>query len=352
LKDTYLEHYILSYFRQERVTSVSQILHVFQAKRTPSMFYMIEVNQWHHGFSLTNNMERTDLKKLIKKLLHKQFLVKEGKGYLLTDKGVEQVDTYFKNHYYPKQIQGFEHANVRQPFWSRFQLFTQVFSELSYQNGAYTPVIKHPHHQENVRQFFQKFPSKKEKLLDQWLLEQNLLFTELAEEQADVLASQLTGHGIIGETNAQIAAALEMTTTEFYFYKQDAIERMLQFVWKQQTKLPLISVLLKELHQETNFGLSMSTRHTYELLKEGHGIKQIARRRSIKENTVREHILEMAFVFQQFPFQHFVPQTIYNDLHQKFETNNAFDFRQAMAENEALEFMHFRLVELERIRMK
>lgn len=346
-----MEYYLLSYFRKERATSLSQILHVFHAKRTPSMFYMIEVNHWHHGFSYDSTMKRETLKRIIQTLLQKKSIKEESKGYVLTDAGAERHDTYFKDHYYPQQIQSFQNANVRQPFWSRLQLFVQVFSELSYQNVAYTPVIKHPHHQENVRQLFQQFPDKNEKLLDQWFYEQQFLFSKLEVQQANVLASQLTGHAVIGKTNAQVAETLEMTRNEFYFYQQDVIERLIQLIQNYQSKLNLMPVILNQLHQETNIGLSMSTKTTYELIKQGHDMQQIARLRSIKENTVREHILEMAFIFPNFPYRQFIPKKFYKQLHQQFKHKKDYNYRQAMAENEALEFMHFRLVELERMRM-
>lgn len=345
-----MQYYILSYFRKERATSLSQILHVFHAKRTPSMFYMIEINHWHHGFSLSNTVKREDLKQVIQMLLQKHFLIEEDKGYILTEVGAEKQKTYFKDHYYPKSIKNFENANVRQPFWSRLQLFAQVFSELSYQNAQYAPVIKHPHHQENVRQLFQQFSAEKKEILDQWIFEQDFLFSKLETQEANVLASQLTGHGVIGETNSQLAEALQMTISEFHFYQQDVIERLIHFIQKYQSDLNLMPVILKQTHKETNFGLSMSTRHTYELLQQGHGALEIARLRSIKENTVREHILEMAFVFPNFPYAQFIPENIYEQLHQQFKNKQDYNYRQAMTENDALEFMHFRLVELERMR--
>lgn len=351
VKDDYMQLYILSYFRENRTSSVSQILHVFHGKRTPSMFYMIEANQWHHGFSYDSMITRTGLQQVIDRLVKQRYLRNEGKGYVLTESGLDQIKTYFKSHYYPRYILSFKNANVRQPFWRRFQLFTQVFSELSYKNAQYTPVIKHPHHHENVRQLFQQFPEDKEKLLEQWVLEQEFLFSMLDEVEANVLASQLNGHGKIGKTNNQVAKALQMTNTEFYFYKQDNIEQLIERIRENQSGLMLTAAILKQLDQETNRGLSISTKETYTLIRQGHNIQQIAQIRSIKENTVREHILEIAFVFLDFPYKQFIPKDIYQQLHQQFEKREDYDYRTAMSENEAVEFMHFRLVELERMRM-
>lgn len=350
--DEYLQFYILSYFDLEKVITDAQIIHVFHAKRTPSMFYLIEMNRWHHGFSLTNKMTRKQLLRNIRYLVDHSYLLEKGKGFVLTEKGGQNCKEYFNNHYYPQKIKKFMNANVRIPFWNRYQLFTQVFSEYSYQNTKYVPIVKHPHHQENVRQLFHQFNLNKEQLLKYWYTEQRLLFEQMDEQLADVLVNQLTGHGFIGKTRAQLAIHYQMTSWEFVFYFMDAMEEFLQLIQKNKEELPLSREILKILHQETCVGLSASTFKTYKLLKKGFSLSEIAIQRSIKENTVREHILEMAFVFEKFPYQSFIPSDIYESLHKGFKEIENFNYQYAMSEISQLEFMHYRLVELERMRLK
>ncbi len=350
MRGEYWFYYILSYFNQERPVTTSQLLHVFQGKRTPSMFYMMEANQWHHGFSYNTSITRQDLQQTLQLLLQKQYLQEEKKGYLLTNKGAEECHLYFETHYYPQNIKTFTYTNVRLPFWNQLQLFTQVFSEFSYHNTQYVPVIKHPYYQENIRLLFQGQKDKKETLLKQWSGEQQFLFERLEEKQANVLANLLTGHHILGETKAQIAEKLQMELLAFDFYLQDILETVITLVQKNSSPLVLLNMILKQLHLATNLGLSASTKDTYQLLKKGYTIPKIANVRSIKENTVREHILEMAFVFNNFPYQSFVPTPIYQYLNKRFEEEENYHYRQAMQEKETLEFMHYRLVELERMR--
>jgi ribulose-phosphate 3-epimerase len=350
MREEYWFYYILSYFNQERSVTTSQLLHVFQGKRTPSMFYMMEANQWHHGFLYNASITRQDLQQTLQLLLQKQYLQEEKKGYLLTNKGAEACRLYFEAHYYPQEIKTFTYANVRLPFWNQLQLFTQVFSEFSYQNTQYVPVIKHPYYQENIRLLFQGQKDKKETLLKQWFGEQQFLFEQLEERQANVLANLLTGHHILGEMKAQIAEKLQMESLAFDFYLQDILETVITLVKKNASQLVLLNTILKQLHLATNLGLSASTKDTYQLLKKGYTIPKIANIRSIKENTVREHILEMAFVFNNFPYQNFVPATIYQYLNKRFEEEENYHYRQAMQEKDTLEFMHYRLVELERMR--
>lgn len=350
MNDHYFYYYVLSYFDEQKITGLSQILHVFRGKRTPSMFYVTEINKWHHGFSLEKRMTQEKLSSIIQRLLAKQLIIAKEKGYILTKQGKERCGAYFKEHYFPHKTNSFSSINLHRPFWDRMQLFTQVFSEYSYQNTQYIPVIKHPHHQENVRQLFQVTQGNKDKVLDQWVKEQELLFEKLEPQSADTLVNFLTGHHQIGKTRTQMAKHYQMTPYEFRFYLMDTLEEAITIIKKQQSKMILTREILKQVNAETFYGLSRSTYQTYQMLKQGATIDQIAQQRRIKENTVKEHILEIAFVFDKFPTQKFIPHETYDHLLNKFDQQKKYTYKKAVSENNELEFYHYRLIELERMR--
>lgn len=343
-------YYILSLFNQDKKVSTSQLFNVIQGKRTPSMFYLTEINQWHHIFESDKYLVKEDLNRVIHLLVKRHYLKAVEDGYLLTTAGQEAFVTYFSEHYYPQRINSFANINVRAPFWDRIQLYSQVFSEISYQNAQYIPVIKHPHHQENVRLLFQAFPKNKEKLLESWVAEQRFIYSELQSEDAAVIIKQLSSNDYVGKTKSQLANDLNMTPEAFGYYFDDVLEVYIGIVENNKKSLALTYSILNQMHQETLYGLSMSTFQTYQLLKEGHSIAQIAQQRHLKENTVREHILEIAFVLSDFPYSKFIPAHIYKLINQKFETEAELLYRDLVKEYEEIEFMHFRLVELERMR--
>lgn len=352
MRGNYFNYYILSYFKIEKVTRVSQVLHVLKGKRTPSMFYLTEINQWHHGFSIERRIEREELKTIINHLVQNKLLVKKEKGYLLTIIGQERLNEYFEKHYSPNKIVQFSNINLRRPFWDRLQLFTQVFSEYSYQNSKYIPIVKDPFHQENVRQLFQAANGSVDSFFKQWVKEQELLFEHMEELKADVLMNFFTGYEYVGKTRIQIAKELEMENVEFTFYLRDLLEELIEIIKIRRIELPLLFKILKQTNKEVFLGLSQSTYQSYQLLQQGADIQQIASRRYIKENTVKEHILEMAFILDEFPLQHFVSKQIYEHLNQQFESQEGYSFRQAVTSDETLEFYQYRLVELERMRSK
>ena len=346
----YKEYYLLSFFNLQEPTSSSQLLHVFQGKRTPSMFYLTEKNGWHHAFSQFKRITIEEIEKTVHQIFQKEWLSPTEKGFVLTEIGVNELESYFNQRYFPK-INRFTNLNIRSSFWERYQLFAQTFSEMTYENQHYSPVIKHPQHQENVRLLFQQYPDQRKELVKKWVEEQNFLFTHLEESHSNTVIAQLSGHQIIGETKSQLQELLEMDQFEYALYHQDIIEEILNLIEENSEVLVLLHAIVYQLHRETNYGLSSSTYISYELLKQGFDIENIASRRQLKENTIREHILEMAFVLCDFPNAKYVPQPIYEQLHKGFETIDNYTYRDAMGAVDGLEFMYYRLVEIERIRM-
>lgn len=345
----YRMHYILSFFNTERPASSSQILHIFQGKRTPSMFYLAERNGWHHAFAQFKNSSEESVDKVLQVLLQDALIEPQDKGFVLTQKGQLVCRAFYEDRYYPK-ISTFSNLTIRKKFWDRYQLFVQTFSEMSYENNRYTPIIKHPHHQENVRLLFQQFHKDKVLLKENWIKEQNFLFNQLGESRANVIAAQLTGHRKIGETKGQVQEQLRMDDLEYFFYHQDTIEALLEKIQKHPKEAVISHAIMSQLQIETNHGLSMSTNETFQLLGHGHTISDIANIRRLKENTIREHILELAFILYDFPFKAFVPEKLYQDLHTAFDKNETYTYRNAKNDFDDLEFIYYRLVELERMR--
>lgn len=351
MENDYLMYYILSYFSKDKVTTIPQILHVFQGKRTPSMLYLAEISNWHHGFSQLKNITKEQLVEISGKLSRKEFIIEKEKGYLLTESGFNTCRSYFKSHYYPHKVNSFSNINARLALWNRLQLYTQVFSEFTYQNSQYVPIIKNPSDQENVRQLFSAFQSEKVDISNRWIKENEYVFDQLEDTSAIILANSLTGHQLIGKTRKQIAQNLEISLSEFHFLFLDSLEELIKVIEEEASRVPLLLEILKQVYQETDLGLSQSTYETYVLLKSGRTIDQIAKKRFLKANTIKEHILEIAFVFKEFPYEAFIPEEIHIVLNNEFDCDPSITYKEVHSRYEDIEFIHFRLTELERMRM-
>lgn len=351
LVDNYFDNYILSYFDVKKIRKTSQILHVLRGKKTPSMYYLTEKNNWHHGFSLERRIEESDLKIIIHSAVLENILIKKERGFLLTQYGKKYLNNFFKNHYYPQKIKRFKNIELYNHFWEQTQLFTQVFSEYSYKNNNYLPIIKNPHQQEKIRQLLRATKGKTDLVLLQWTQEQEFVFSHLGRKKANIIANLLTGHKNVGKTRKQLINNLKMTEYEFKFYLRDILEEIINIIKKYSTKLILNSKIVNQITDENFMSMSKSTYETYKLLKKGEKIRKIARHKKVKENTIKEHILEIAFVIEDFPIKKFVPNKIHKYLHIYFSQNKRYSFKEVKTEKKELDFFYYRLVELERMRM-
>lgn len=351
MENQYFNYYLLSYFDSKKIVKSSQILHTLRGKKTPSMYYLVEKNQWHHGFSLEKGIKESDLISIIRLALRKKILIEKDKGFLLTSKGEKYLSDFFKNHYYPKRVKQFKNIEIYKVLWEQLQLFTQVFSEYSYQNNNYTPIIKNPLAQEKVKKFFKLANKNLGFSLLEWMKEQKFIFNYLEKEKANVLTNFLTGHKQIGKTRKQLANQLKMLDYEFKFYLRDLIEEVIEVIKIHSRNLPLLISILDQINKDYFFSMSKSTYETYEMLYKGESIQKISSYRNIKESTVKEHILEIAFILEEFPIRKYIPEMIYVSLHNNFSNRSDYLFKEAQLKIEGLEFYHYRLFELERMRM-
>lgn len=347
-EDEYFLHYLLSLFDHCRPLKAAQCIHVFQGRRTPTMLYLIETQHLYSSFELLPKLSRRQLEKCFQVLEENKWIKEKDDGFVLTLSGKTTVRDFFKNVQYPDEIKTIRHVRTRRTFWERFQLFTQVFSQFRFNNSTYTPVIKHPSHQEGVRKWFAEQKESKNILTDQWIKESFLLFELLPEEVADMLAFQLAGYHKVGQTKQQTASYMKQQPYEFLLFFENALEQMVLQV--EKSEFSLLKRLLNEIKRETSYGLSSSTYLTAKKLGEGLSIEQVSTLRRLKVNTIREHILEIAFIQPAFVFKRFIPEKTYHTLHNAFENNSKLTYQESKKLSSETEFMHYRLVELERLR--
>lgn len=347
-QDAYVLHYLTALFNKKRPLKLAQLIHVFHGRRTPSMLYIVEVHQLFSAFHLFPKLKREELEQVLQGLVQKEWLLEDEKGYLLTPQGEKACADYFEEHSFPKTIESLQFAKARTPFWERFLLLSQVFSEMLYKNAMYSPVIKHPVHQEAVRIWLSKQEGSREEVAKQWARESVACFHELDEKVANRLAFQLAGHQRTGLTKRQAAQKMDESIYAFHICFEDAIEELVQTI--KQHKWPLLSSVLEMIQKETHFGLTDSTYETARYLGKGLSIDEIATRRRLKESTIREHILEAAFVQPTFSYQNYISEADSTYLHEALKEDPMLSYREVRKGKEDLAFMPYRLVQLERMR--
>ncbi|WP_208558762.1 helix-turn-helix domain-containing protein [Marinilactibacillus kalidii] len=345
----YFLMFILKLFNKDYPSKSSQLIHVFNGRRTPSILYKVENEQLHPAFGLFKELTKEQLQKLINQLVREQLLEgTEQDGYIKTEKGINQVAQYFNQHAFPDSITSLENATLRTPFYYQFQLLGQIFSEKRYENNKYSPTIKDPVHQESIKMWLSNQPEKMDQLAQQWSNELYRLLNALSEEEAYIVVGKLTGHPFVGRTNRQLAEELDMEPFELIIRTEQVMETIIKK--SRSEKGTLLNDFVDYLDKRTYFGLSKSTLDTYYMIGEGKGLEEVSEIRKLKISTIREHILEIYLIHPDFDFTPFIPKEIYMKLKQSFLQQPSYMFKQAKVEQPDMLFMWFRLIEIERIR--
>lgn len=351
IQDTYTSHIILSLFTRANELKTSQLFHILNGKRTASTLFQALDAHLLNVFSLFDSISRKEFEQMIFSMTRQGWIKETAEQtFQLTASGQKELAIYFAEHYIPKQLNSLRYAKLSQPVWERLQLITQVFSEKSYQNRQYIPVIKKHAQQRWCKRWMHHYSKSNAQTARQLADEWRQVFEQIDQDMANSIAMRLTGHRHIGVTHNQIAQKMQMENTEMRMYFLDTLHFMYSIIEKNKDKLKIFSNILKQTDLETHVGLSESTWKTWRYLQAGDSIEKIAQMRKLKIGTVREHIIELAIVQDNFPICQYVPEDIRQLLHGKMEQDKQISFQQMLEIVPDLPFHYYRLVQIERRR--
>lgn len=347
--DNYFIHYILRLFKYNQTNS-GQIVNIFHGRRTPSMLYLAVKNQWFDSFNLFPKVKRGEIEGVLAKFRNKDWIVESGNYYELTAKGNKELNSYFTTHSYPSHTLSINTQPYRLVFWQRFQFMTQIISEKEYNNSNYSPINRNIYDQNWAKRFLQKYKNTFSSLSESWISESIKTFSLLTHKSSNFLAKLLVGHDVLGNTFKQVSGEVEWTPIEGYVLFNDFVEEMLTIIFNSKDDLPLLNEMLGNIQREFHYGLSKSSFETAQFLSRNIDLKIVAKKRNLKESTIKEHLLEVAIVQPRFDFKPFIPENDYMYLYKIFKQFPGISYAELKSQNKSVDFMNFRLVELERMR--
>ncbi len=343
LNDPFNKLLILSMYN--KITNTGQIHNVLTGRTTPSILFLVEVNQWHHLYGLFPKISRESIAELHQVYLNNCYIEKADKKFQLTDKS----RTYFFNKTDLTHVDDgpkrFDTAVFIEDFWSMIRFVSQVISEKTYRSNQYIPHRNDLTSHLLIKQILNETDSIEKK----WAYEQYRLFEKLSNNHSMILANSLSGHQLNGLTLEQIARLKKVSPGEVYFNKLQAISNYLNQII-DNSELSLHQYVLEDMLKRYNFGLTSSAYHTLELLSNDLSINEIARKKRVKQSTIKEHILEIAIKLPQINLLYLVPEEMKKQLNNYFDQTTKRQFKEIVERISNLEFYQYRLMELEWIR--
>lgn len=282
---------LLRFFSYHQPRRIRVIENTLRSHRTVATLF------WANQYGIINwlgayrSLTRPEYDQLIDELVSGGLLIidnqLQGK---LTEKGAATFIANEQASYQPAFYDWYWLANTHRVL-QRILLAVQVVSEYAHQQVKYSPIAVPRQEMMAVKQWFRQ---NHDKLVPNLYRDLERFGKALASEDqrlADDFFSMMVGYQHPGWTIEQAAAALKINKREIQYLRHD--ELLAISAYARNFPGPLHHLLMPLLNLDP---LSRSTAATLNAYQHGQDIAQIAKQRRLKENTVREHLLEAAIL--------------------------------------------------------
>lgn len=349
---TYTDYFIMTLFSTDQSKKGTTVFHILQGKKTASILYRAADYSLDCFFGFFPTIGRHAFFQRLEQLVSLGYLsfFSANEEYQQTDEGKEVVEHYFSHHYYPKKLHWMTYGRAVQEFQKKVYFLTQIFSEIRHENSRYIPLEKNGDIQLWAKQWLKQQRSDLQQAAVKFGQEWKLLLSQLENENAIIIAQSLSGHQVVGLTKKQLAERMSVETLEINMREADTFSNLVELTVKLKNEAPLFYSILQEILQKNDNSLSKSAKETVQLIQKGYSLGQIEHVRNLKKSTISEHLIEWVILFPNVDIKPFIPKEIYETAADLIKENPSYTFKEMQELVPAMEFMWFRLMQIERRR--
>ncbi|WP_076461804.1 helix-turn-helix domain-containing protein [Limosilactobacillus caccae] len=333
---------MLRFFSYQQPRRIRVVENVLKSRRTVANLFWAQQYGILPWLGANRRLSRADYDHAIASLVEQELLrVDEEKQALLTEKGVAVLENKRPQLYEPSFYAWFWLANTSR-LMERLLLAVQVVSEYSYHQRKYVPLQLPYSEMQAVKQWFRQnySPTVVKHFYDD-LHRFSAAIASEDEKLAVDFVNMLVGHGTAGWTLEQAGQYLQMPLTEVGFLRHDEMLALAAYAAKLTGPLQqLLGPLLNTSPLTHSAQLSLGS------YQRGFTIGQIAKQRRLKENTVREHLLEAAIMTpDQLKWEQLLPAQLRDQLSQQYK-GAATGWHYQGPANDNQGFFEFRLYQI------
>jgi uncharacterized protein YpbB len=300
---SYVILYCLKQFNGER--SINAIYHLLTGKKSAQTIQDGKFYQLSFLFGVYPSLNKEQLSEIIHDLTLKQFIVRlEKDKYVLTDKGIDDLEQQLVKEPLPKAIDGWKYGDIGKIFWKRLSLVVQTISNLVRNHSAFMPITPDEEVIIRVKQFLLHTQVHRKKLAEQIYRELSKCLSQMTTLEATVFVMRLSSYERIGLTTKQIASRLGEEETKIHFLFLNVLHHLIQQVENQKHTYPTLYQLLNDLLKKET--LTETAKRTLDLLNKGLTLEEIATARNLKRSTIEDHIVEIALNVPGFSIDRFI----------------------------------------------
>ncbi|SER14114.1 Uncharacterized protein YpbB [Gracilibacillus ureilyticus] len=299
--------------------SLANIFYLLTGKKSTQTIQDSHLYNLTDYFGVYRSLKRVDFNNAIDNLVQKSYIVYNKQGFAqLSDAGKYHL-TVQAQQYQDLHFRGMVFERMAPPFLATLILLIQTATNIFVNNYRFIPVIDNSSAQSNVKQFL------KQKDLDISILLRDLYgdlykcFTvnRLPQSSIEIFTDHITSAKEIGLSQHQLASKYIMTKEDVHCYLMNVVHLMLD-----ESKHPdKYNVFPYIINQQSDLPVTESALATYKLYSRGHTIGEIAAYRSLKESTIQDHIIEIAYA-EKVEWTRHMGTEIYNTISEVMEKTN------------------------------
>lgn len=339
------DSYILSLFRHGYKVRWTTLLHLLQGKKTASILSYGALYGYLPLCGVLPKLKKQELTKRLRRLEKKNLLCVADAFVQICPQVSLPIEPQGERVF--PHISGLECAKEAPLFWDRALFATQVLSELAHHNNQYRPLETQFLIQQKLKAWLKIKPhpldEKSQLLYQEWL---KFINYHLNKKEAEFLVAHLSGYQKVGQTQQQF----QMSALQYHLIVTDIQHLFFKEISQNEEEYPLLYSLM--CYFQLNNGLQ-SINESVVLFQSGVQIAEIARRKKIKVNTVKDHLLEYGCCDNNFDFSELLPRAkkvAFEDFEKQHLDIRRWDYRQLQQFDSTLDYYDWRFYQLMKIR--
>ncbi|WP_444964664.1 helix-turn-helix domain-containing protein [Pediococcus pentosaceus] len=328
---------VLAFFDLKQGRRPKAILNVLVGKMTVSaLFWGLEYDILEY-LNFWKTVDTTSFLENVDRAVEGGFLAKKDELIYLTEAGQQKQFSCTTPTPFIKKVRLDEAIDL-------LLLANQVISEFSFKNNRYIPVSDNLRINVILKNWFKQLKSRNHHTTDivqKYTQGLDELLSQLQQHDADILLSYLPNHVDPGWTIDQLAQAFGISKFQMELKIRLIFSKIISDAVLTKTA-PFVDLLNSTIKENV---MPDSTYQTWQLIRQGKTVDEVARLKHVKTNTVKEHILMAAILDSNFPFDKFVR---FNFEIGKHPTE--VDFRSIQSQIADITFFDFRLIQIRKIK--
>lgn len=323
--------------------SVFGAYHILKGKKSAQTLQDCHLFYVSQLFGIDKDLNREVFLQVVEMLAEKNYIKDYNENCVsITETGEAYLNNQLDIHPLPVHLNGFAYKDITAIFSKRLVLITQSLSFLKKHKNYFVPIIKDVRTQRWVRDKLTSNTTSINGLARNLYNELDMILQQFTEQQSLLFILRLTGSHRVGLTMHQIADYFQIDSNYAKIQYIGVVHGILENIINDNQFYPTLYSFIKDKADTTL--LTVTAQKTYSLLKNGLQIEKISEVRQLKQNTVEDHIVEIAMNVTDFSIDDFVikeKQEMIAAVVQKLKTRKLKIIKEQLTEN--ISFFEIRL---------